>query len=544
VLRQYNVLQDKAYQDTHPATSGVQNKAAALPQDEIIVDGARLRRAFRRQGRIWLWLGPLSVAAAVLLLGSITPRTYTAATSVALQQSSGVSSPLALLAGGGGSTKRYLGVLKSRALAQTVERHVHLRQLYGTKMFGTEDAAVDFLAKSVKPDDNATDGLLYIAVALPASPRLTPHPSPSVPQVEAAAADAANDYAGALKEYYATSDTDQGAVLLRGADREVRQARANYDDAVARSLEFTRGLSRVDPRSAPPPAPASGSDAASSGSSSDSSSGTPRGGTDAETAAAGLGQLYTALNQVQANLRAAQAVRAAGQQGIGKQLGNLSAVPTDDPLLASAHSRVTQDQLAYNTASRLYGPENPSVIQAQARLTVDQADLDRQVQGVRRGLTTPNIRSNEEITGLLAREAKLTQQIALAERHLGVSRRLSGEAGQLQAEVGIQLDLLKTTLSEAEKIKLDNASSLSRMTVIDAAVPPKSGEPGLSKLAALCVALAFLAFLMSVLWEYFRTASKINLAGPSLNGSGMLGTVVQENSGLKEDAARKAGQVS
>ena len=544
MLRQYNVLQDKAYQDTHPATSGVQNKAAALPQDEIIVDGARLRRAFRRQGRIWLWLGPLSVAAAVLLLGSITPRTYTAATSVALQQSSGVSSPLALLAGGGGSTKRYLGVLKSRALAQTVERHVHLRQLYGTKMFGTEDAAVDFLAKSVKPDDNATDGLLYIAVALPASPRLTPHPSPSVPQVEAAAADAANDYAGALKEYYATSDTDQGAVLLRGADREVRQARANYDDAVARSLEFTRGLSRVDPRSAPLPAPASGSDAASSGSSSDSSSGTPRGGTDAETAAAGLGQLYTALNQVQANLRAAQAVRAAGQQGIGKQLGNLSAVPTDDPLLASAHSRVTQDQLAYNTASRLYGPENPSVIQAQARLTVDQADLDRQVQGVRRGLTTPNIRSNEEITGLLAREAKLTQQIALAERHLGVSRRLSGEAGQLQAEVGIQLDLLKTTLSEAEKIKLDNASSLSRMTVIDAAVPPKSGEPGLSKLAALCVALAFLAFLMSVLWEYFRTASKINLAGPSLNGSGMLGTVVQENSGLKEDAARKAGQVS
>jgi len=531
------VLQDKAYQDTHPATSGVQNKAAALPQDEIIVDGARLRRAFRRQGRIWLWLGPLSVAAAVLLLGSITPRTYTAATSVALQQSSGVSSPLALLAGGGGSTKRYLGVLKSRALAQTVERHVHLRQLYGTKMFGTEDAAVDFLAKSVKPDDNATDGLLYIAVALPASPRLTPHPSPSVPQVEAAAADAANDYAGALKEYYATSDTDQGAVLLRGADREVRQARANYDDAVARSLEFTRGLSRVDPRSAPLPAPASGSDAASSGSSSDSSSGTPRGGTDAETAAAGLGQLYTALNQVQADLRAAQAVRAAGQQGIGKQLGNLSAVPTDDPLLASAHSRVTQDQLAYNTASRLYGPENPAVIQAQARLTVDQADLDRQVQGVRRGLTTPNIRSNEEITGLLAREAKLTQQIALAERHLGVSRRLSGEAGQLQAEVGIQLDLLKTTLSEAEKIKLDNASSLSRMTVIDAAVPPKSGEPGLSKLAALCVALAFLAFLMSMLWEYFRTASKINLAGPSLNGSGTISTAPSE------DAPRKAGQL-
>lgn len=509
------------------------NKAAAAPQDEIIIDGARLRRAFRRQVRIWLWLGPLSVAAAVLLLGLIVPRTYTAATSVALQQSSGGSSTLALLTGGGGSSKRYLGVLKSRALAETVERHVHLRQLYGTKVFGTEDAAVDFLTKSVKPDDNAADGLLYIAVTLPASPRFAPHPSPSVPQVEKAAADAANDYAGALKGYYANSDTDQGVVLLRGADWEVRQARGNYNDAVARALEFTRGLSRVDPRSAPSVSPASGPDAASSSSSSGS---TPRGGADAETAAAGLGQLYTALNQVQADLRAAQAVRAAGQLGIEKQLSNLSAVPTDDPLLANARSRVTQDQLAYNTASRLYGPENPAVIQAQARLTVDQADLNRQVQGVRRSLTTPDIRSNEEITGLLAHEAKLTQQIALAERHLGVSRRLSGEAGRLQAEVGIQLDVLKATLSEAAKIRLDNASSLNRMTVIDTAVPPKSGEPGLSKLAAICVALAFLAFLVFVLWEYFRTASKASPVGPSLNGSGTLSPAV-------EDAALKLRQV-
>ena len=512
---------------TVPQDKILQDKIPIAPQDEIIIDGARLRRAFRRQGRIWLWLGPLSVAAAVLLLGLTVPRTYTAATSVALQQSSGGSSTLALLTGGGGSSKRYLGVLKSRALAETVERHVHLRQLYGTKVFGTEDAAIDFLTKNVKPDDNAADGLLYIAVTLPASPRLAPHPSPSVPQVEAAAADAANDYAGALKEYYANSDTDQGVALLRGADREVRQARANYDDAVARALEFTRGLSRVDPRSAP----ASGPNAAAS----DGSSSAPHGGPDADTAAAGLGQLYTALNQVQADLRAAQAVRAAGQLGIGKQLNDLSAVPTDDPLLANARSRVTQDQLAYNTASRLYGPENPAVIQAQTRLTVDQADLERQKQGVKRSLTTPDIRSNEEITGLLAREAKLNQQIAQAERHLGVSRRLSGEVGRLQAEVAIQLDLLKTTLSEAEKIKLDNASSLSRMTVIDAAVPPKSGEPGLSKLAAICVALAFLAFLVSVLWEYFRAAPKAGPTGPSLNGSGTLSPAV-------EDAALKAGQ--
>ena len=496
-----------------------QDKPAAPAPDEIIIDGLRLRRALRRQGRIWLWLGPLAVVAGTLGLAALVPRSYTATTSVALQESSGSGSALALLTGGaGGASKRYLGILKSRALARSVENHVQLRRLYGVKQFHTEDDAVDYLTKNVKPDDSATDGLLYIAVTLPGPPKLAAHPVPSAAQIASAAADAANDYAGALKVYYATSDTDQGAALLHGADREVRQARAGYDDAVARALAFTRGLSRVDPRSAPDAgADSSGLGSASAGGSSGSAS---SGGTDAATAAAGLGQLYTALNQVQADLRAAQAVRAAGQQGIQSQLGDLSAVPTDDPLLANARARVTQDQLAYDAASKLYGPENPAVVTAKTRLDVDRADLDRQVQGVKRSLTTPDIRSSEEITGLLARQAKLSQQIGAAEKHLGISRRLSGESGRLQAEVGIQLDVLKATLTEAAKIRLDNASSLSRMTVVDAAVPPKSGEPGVSKLAVICLLLAFLAFLAAVVREYFRAAPKPGTIGHSMNGTG------------------------
>ena len=161
-----------------------------MPQDEIIIDGVRLRQSLRRQGRLWLWLGPLSALAGTLLLGALVPRSYTATTSVALQQSSGGSNAIALLTGGGGGTsKRYLGVLKSRALAQAVERHVQLRQLYGPKTFHTEDDAADFLAKSVKTDDSATDGLLYISVTLPGPPKFFPPPSPSVtPAAHAAAA--------------------------------------------------------------------------------------------------------------------------------------------------------------------------------------------------------------------------------------------------------------------------------------------------------------------------------------------------------------------
>ena len=507
-----------------------------VPQDEISIDGVRLRQALRRQGRLWLWLGPLSLGILLLLLAALVPRSYTASTSVALQQSSGGGSAVAALltGGGGGSSKRYIGVLKSRALAEAVERHVQLRQLYGSKMFPTEEDAAEFLMKNVKPDDNATDGLLYISVTLPGPPKLSLHSSPSASEAAHTAADAANAYALALKEYYATSDTDQGSVLLRGADREVRQARANYENAVTHAMNFTRGLSRLDPRNAPSSSMASA--ASDSGPNSGSS-----GGTDAATAASGLAGLYAALNQVEAELRSTQAVRSAGQQLVGQQLSDLPNVPADDPLLSDARNRVTQDQSAYNTASRLYGPENPRVVTAQTQLAVDQAELDRQIEGVKRSLTTPDIRSAEQIQGLYAREAALTGQIAAAQRHLGISRNLGLETARLQAEVGIQLEVLKATLAEAAKIRLDNASSLSQMNVIDAAVPPKSGEPGLAKLAALCLLLAALAFVVSVVRDYLRSLPpSVTPASSAVSGSNGSGAATAEDHAADvSQAARK-----
>lgn len=509
------------------------------PQDEIILDGARLRRALRRQGRLWLWLGPLAAGLLLLALAASMPRTYTATTSVALQQSSGIS-PLAQLTGGGAS-KRYLGVLKSRALAAVVERHVQLRQVYGTKTLPTEEAAISLLMNSVKPEDNAADGLLYIAVTLPGPPKLALHPSPGVPQIESAAADAANDYALALKEYFATSDTDQGTALLHNADREVRLARAQYDVAQSQLQAFTGGLKRVDPRSLP----TASSSAQTVGGDTSAPSSAPGRGVDAETAASGLAGLYTELNRVQAELSETQAVRATGQALIGTQLQDLSRVPTDDPLLTDVRNRVNQDQTTYNTLSALYPPgsQNVNLVAAKSRLDFDQADLKRQIAGIKQRLTTPDVRSEETIKGLYARQEKLKAQIAQAQRHLGTSRQLSGEAGRLAAEVGIQLNVLQATLGEAAKIRLDNASALSRMSVIDPALPPKSGEPGTVKLATACLALAIAAFLIAAVVDYFRLAPPRPAAAlpkGSANGSGALPNEVKNE--VKEDAERHAAQ--
>lgn len=443
-------------------------------------------------------------AALLLAALALVPRSYTSSVSVAMQQSTGSGGLAGLLGGGGGGgggNKHYIGVLKSRELALQVERRIHLQQLYGPKELPTETAAAALLAKGVKLDDNP-DGLLYIGVTLPAPPRLGLTRSPRPAQVGQAVAQAADAYALALKNYFVTSDNDQGSVLLRGADAEVRRARDGYNNALAQVLDFNRSLGRVDPRSAP----TSSSDTA-----------------DSATAASGLGALYSSLYGVQSDLRAAQAARLASAQRVAGQLNQLSEVPTDDPLLADARGRVTQDKADYQAAFNLYGVENPNVIRAKTRLDVDQAELDRQIQGVRQDLTTPNIRVDAQIQSLYARQAKVFQQITSAERHLGVHRQLSGELGRLQAEVGFQADILRATLTQAQNIKLNNASAQSRMTIIDTAEPALSGEPDGKRLALFCLLPVLLAFLVSVVRDYLRSAraARAGAGSPvaSANGS-------------------------
>ena len=453
-----------------------------MQQDDIIIDGPLLTRVLRQQLRAWILKGLLLFALLLLLALCLVPRTYTANVSLAVQQPSGGSGALAALTGWGGTGKRYLGVLKSRSAAEQVERHVHLKQLY---RLPTEADAVTLLMKSVKPEDNAVDGLLYIAVALPGQPKLALKHTPADSSVKETTAQAANTYALVLKEYYRTSDNDQGSALLRGADSETRRARADYEAAFEKAVNFNRGLKRIDPRSAP----ASG-----------------QSGTDTGGAGDALIPLYAALGQVQADLRADQAARQTRDALTGLQIQNLSSVPADDSLLTTARTQVTDDQSVYETAIRLYGSENPAVIRAQTRLEVDKKQLARQIQGVKRRLTTPNLRSDEQIQSLYAKQSALIGQIAQAGRRLGVKRELSGEFARLQTEVTIRLAVLSTTMTEAAKVRLENASAMSRMSIIDTAIPPKSGSPGLVPLSAGCLALVIAAFLISVVRAYLRQA--------------------------------------
>ena len=484
-----------------------------MQQDEIIINGPLLSRAFRRQLRIWVWLFLPLLGLLLLLALCLVPRSYTSAVSIVIQQPVAGDSALALLAGGGGSSsKRYIGVLKSRDLAEFVERRVHLRDLYGVKQIPTEADAAQMLMKSIKPEDSATDGLLYATITLPGPPKFSLSHSPSNSQIEDAAALAANSYALGLREYYLTNDTDRGLALLHQADQELRQDKSSYNQALSRVLDFNRNLSHVDPRSAPAP-------------STTTSSADPTAALTGDAAAtAGMGGLYTQLYSVENELRSSEAIRQSGDRLTETQLGALGSVPADDPLLITIRNQVKQDQRDYNTYSSLYGPENPNVINASKRLEVDQAELDRQIRGVKSRLTTPSIRTDQQIQGLYARQKNLLAQIAQANRQLGTHRQLAGEMRLLETEVALRLEVLRTTMVEAKKIKMNNASALSQMSIIDSALPPKSGEPGTPKLAAACLGLLLLVFAVAVMREYLRLA-EADRAAPALlehgaNGSG------------------------
>ena len=490
-------------------TLSLRNLPINVEQDDIIIDGLLLTRVFRRQLRTWLWLGPLVTGFLLLIALCLVPGSYTADVSVAIQQPTMPGGGLAAaLTGVSSQGKVYLGFLKSRQAAQFVEDRVHLQQLYHLP---SERKTLELLMKSVKVEDSATDGLVYIHLTLPAPPRFS-FPSslfvrnaPSSQEVKTTVAQAANTYAVALKKYYITSDTDQGSVLLRSAASEERRKRADYEAALERVLTFNREMRRVDPRSQPTSA------------------------SETNETASGMGAMYTALAQVQADLEAAQAVRATRGDLTNKQLSDLPSIPVDDQLLADARTRVSRDQADYEETSRLFGPENPGVIRARTQLDVDQAALNRQISGVRARLTTPDIRTDEQIQGLFKRQALLEKEIADARQRLGLHRTLSGEFGRLQTEVAIRLEVLKATLAEGEKIRLDNAYAQNRMTIIDEAIPPINGDLGIAKMALLCFAPVFLLFLAAIARQYMHEAQasprKAMPMVSSANGSS-LGTAI------------------
>ncbi len=450
-------------------------------KDDVVIDSALLRTAFGAQARAWAIRGPLAAAIACVVVLAILPQWYSATTSVAIQQATGDASSLSVLTGGKTNT-RYIGVLKSRTAAEQVMSQTNFMAMYG---FESHAKAIDYLLKHVKVDDDATSGLLNITVSLPGPPHLSIGGGARTALVKKTSTDAANDYVAILRSYYVNNDNDREAVILRSADTETKQARADYDDAVRRLSGFAASLRSEDPRSIPNP----GKDLA-------------------PPAADEIGDLYSSLAKVETQLRAVQASVGTTESLTAGQLGNLNAVPTEDPLLSATRGRVAQDKADLQSLQVTYGPDHPSIILAKNRLAIDQTALKAQASGVTQRQTTEQVQNQALVDNLSAQRASIESQIAASTQRLSKGRNLSGMFASLQAEVDIRLNVLKTTLSEAAKVRMQYASLQSRLTVIDTAIPAETGEPRLLYVIAAIVALVFLGYLISSIREYTRLVSK------------------------------------
>lgn len=451
-----------------------------LDEDDLILDGTLLRDIARRRARLWV-VGGLAALILLVTLGFFFwPQSFTSTVSMAVQQPSAGSSGLAAVLAGSGAGKRYLGVLTSRRAAEDVERQVHLQQLYGLR---SEFEAVQMLMKRVvAPRDSPGDGLLYVDVTLPGPAYMARGQADFREKVRTKTAEIANAYARALRAYYIENDNDRDSVLLRGAEAEQRRARSEFESAQKSMLAYFGRLNRVDPKAVP----------------------SVDGGGNAQVASSELPSLYTELARTDTELRSAEAAETARGQATAELLKNPAEIPFEDELLNKSRAEVDRDERELANLRVQYGPDHWRVNEAKEKLRIAQDALNRQIAGVKGNRTTERIKSATEIEGLRAKRDKLQQQIAESEGRLREKRSLSTEYQVLRDELELRREALKTTESEAARLRLGTVSAQSRITVIDDAIPPPSGSPGPIRITAASLAIVLLFMVGGLFMEYVR----------------------------------------
>jgi len=436
----------------------------------------------------------------VFFLAGLTliSQTFEGKVSLSIQQSNSAPSLLTGLGLGGSTTKKYVGVLKSRWVASQVESAAHIRDLYNLP---NEDEAIHMLTRSVVVDDKPADGLLYIHVSLPGPPILFGS-SERRKRVRAAAQTASNAYADALRAYVINLDNDRELVLLRAAKQQLLRARTDYDRAVNRLATFVKS----SPIAAAQMQASATSDAKSPSTSDERTS---------VASATVLQQLYAQKGITEVELRSLDAVTGARESLVNKQVDAASRLPAEDPLLAQARLGVIAARQDLQNLEIQYGPDNPRVLVARDRLTKLENRLKEEGNSIRRGLTSEHVEAEVQRSNLNTKLATLSAQIAEAEKKFQIGREKSTDFDMLRGEVTLRLEVLKQTASQAAVLNLQTVSAQSRVAVIDRSEVPKKGSPGTILIAVGSLFLSGLVLLAWLSIDYIREVARLSGATPA-----------------------------
>lgn len=461
----------------------------------ITLDRALLHAILRRRARAAAIVGAAGWVLLLVLCLLLVPRSYRASASLALQQNSGAGGALAglsVLAGGGGTAKNYSGVTGSRRFAAEAARAASIRSLYDLP---SEEAAISLVRKGVSLDDRK-DGLVYLNVRLPGPPRLASGAAREQERVKQAAVRVTETYVLSLQRYLATTNTNRDAALIREARNQLQAARSEYDRSVRQLSAFARGstaLVAATPALAAAPGEAPGTSKAAG-----------RSGRELE-------ELYLRRGELLAEIRGAEAARAATVGLLSRSASSLAALPDEDPLLAESRRQVRLAQEKVNTLRIDLADENPEVVAAREQLRVAQNRLENER---RTALRQGNSSGRTALDVLKAKLDTTTRQIAAAERGFHAGRQAATTWEQLQGEVALRLEVLKATASQYAALSVQTVAGDGLMEVIDAPQAARRGTPGLMVLGA---ASLFGVLLLLGVWigaEYLYRSTRVATSHP------------------------------
>lgn len=448
-----------------------------------------------RRARIWL---PTAVGLFLLFLLAgffIVPQSYSATTSLSMQSSTMPSAAAALL-GGAAGPRKYIGVLKSRSMAEEVDRSVGFREMLGLPPTAEgQTMAIDKVVHDLRVDDNVADGLLYITVNLSGPPKMGRDPEGRKQRLPAAAALAANRYADALRRFLRDSDTDKEQVLLKSGQVQVRDAERDYMrklDALGDYIKQHRDIVAVAATRVPSP--------------SLQSAGSPS--TESSPEQAELGALYLTRNALRRQIASLDTLAARTRSFLTANGDRIDSMPAEDPLLLQSRRQVTEAAQRLKNLQITYGNAKPEVRQAMEQLKIAQDHLHNQVQSILHGETSDQIKR----VALQAEYDTVLQQILISERDLYRSRKEGFALTRLQYDVQIALDVLRAKLSKYAEMQVQTVSAQSRMAVVDVARPPLHPSPGIAMIIAFSAAMAAAAVGLMLLIEYQRMQTKTGSA--------------------------------
>ena len=461
----------------------MENPSLSTPAQDIAIpiDISILRDVARyRAGRL-LFVGSLVFGAFTIWQLLLTPQTYKSEISVAMQQSGSALGGLGSLLGSAGPSKKYIGLLRSRTLAENVERHVNLQKLYQLK---THQEALARLMEGIKPEDSATDGLLMIRLTLPAPAALARDPENQREKVRLAVAECTNLYAKSLIDYYESSNTERDNVLLKAAETEMHRARVDYEEANNHIKAFVSGLDHMPVRVA------------------------PTGASDTGGASQDMIMLYEDQDRVDADIRSAEAVQQTQRRLTADQLQHLKSLPAEDILLNDARNAQKIAERNLKKKLDIYGPDNPQVKDAQDNMLRANEELERQQQGIKELRTTDQVELEKKLDGLRAKRETIVTRISTLEGGLSTKRGLTNRLELLRNEQMIALKRLQEAVVRSVEVRLSAVSGKSMISIVDYALPPLQGSPAKSRTLLLAALLAVFGMAVLAVFEYLRLAKR------------------------------------